>query len=119
MTVGKSPFEEITNERLEQAEGTLALMKQHGADDYANEKFRRKWALPPILGLEGNLLNALLSVIAHERERLFPQLNRPSGGWSLSGPSTATTRTDRAFEVNSSATQGLAAADTAQQPPPV
>jgi hypothetical protein len=118
MTVGKSPFEEITNERLEQAEGTLALMKQHGADDHANEKFRRKWAVPPIPSLEGDLLFALLSVIAHERERLFPQLNRPSGGWSLSVPSTATTRTDRTYEVNSTATQGPAAAETPRQPPP-
>jgi hypothetical protein len=48
MTGNKSLFEEITNERPEQAERILALMKQHVADDYANEEFRRKWAVPPI-----------------------------------------------------------------------
>ena len=77
MTGKKSLFEEITNELLEQAERILAQIKQHVADDYANEEFRRKWAVPPIPSLEGDLLNTLLWVIAYERERLFAQLNGP------------------------------------------
>jgi hypothetical protein len=76
MTGKKSLFEEITNELLERAKRILALMKQHVADDYANEEFRRKWAVPPIPGLEGDLLTALLWVIAHERERLFAELTK-------------------------------------------
>lgn len=74
VTGEESLFEEITNDLLENAERILALMKKHVKEDYVNEEFRRKWTTPPIPGVEGDLLGALLWVIGHERERMFAQM---------------------------------------------
>lgn len=74
----KSLFEEITKDLLEKAERILGLMKKHVKDDFANEKFRRIWAAPPIPGREGDLLSALLWVIGHERESMFAMMTKHS-----------------------------------------
>jgi hypothetical protein len=77
-------FEEITTDLLEKTERILALMKKHVKKDYANLEFRQKWTAPPIPDAEGDLLEALLWVIGHERERMFAEMtkNKQAGCWA-------------------------------------
>jgi hypothetical protein len=81
-------FEEITNDLISDAKRILALMKKHVKKDYVNEEFREKWNTPPIPGVEGDLLDAFLWVIGHERERMFAEMtkNKQAGCWAAHRP---------------------------------